>query len=210
MIVSGQFNITYKPTPEDPYMAEVWARYDTETRTEESIQGHVGVFVDNHALFHVMSNLDSKDNITHEDEPVMCSYQLAKWFVECWYQYLYEDCTLNLYSLNERMDWYYDHAISNIGNGNYWPDITIWYENEQHNLIFQVPMFTRPDGYNFIGSMVSPSTHTMYRVHRNDLIEAIDNFVQAVLVQCEERGFNNTLLHRDYNALLLERDDDLV
>lgn len=205
MIIDGQFNMTYNPLPEDPQLAEVWARYDEESRLEHSVQGDIGMYVNEHPLLHIATDLDA-DEILHEDEPALHSYQLAKWFVDCWWACIHEDDELSIRNLEHRLDWHYDHCIGTIGNGNYWPDITIWSEDDEHNIIMQMPVFTRPEGYNFTGSDIKPTHCKIYRILKADLVSAIDDFVNSVLHQCEQRGFTYTGLHIIYEELLEERD----
>ena len=191
-MTTSNFEITYQAIPEDEAFAPYWANYDAEAYLESAIEGKVGIFIDNKPLLRTF--VDGH----YINEPTLNSYMLALWFIDCMPYILKESNTLKTLNNETLLTWEYRHNIASIGNGNYWPDIALWNGRQPDTIdIYQTITLTRDDGYNFVGP--DDRLHQHYTVDKELFINAINDFIDSVVEQCNKRGYNNSELEEFQN-----------
>ncbi len=195
----SQFTITYEPQPEDLAMAEHWKKYSKEYYLEEAIEGNLGIFYEGKPILEtIIFNYLPKDQWIITNTPKLRAYRIAQWLIEISWRLFY-DSEPEHTCLAELDDWETTNSLSSLGDGTYWPNLTIWKNNDGINLHVQ-PLYTREDGYNFMGYNRQP--HTILTIEENEFINQRHMLVTKVLKQCTDRNYPKNELQNLYNELL--------
>ena len=130
--------------------------------------------------------------------PHVSGYPLAEWIAWNWWRLRWE---LDRPGAEDgACRWDFAHRMSTIGDGYLWPDITIFSDGLQCFLV-SAPSRS-PDSllFRYLGASRRPEV-----VPAKHLEEAIDGFVDEVLIRLEDRKLSDTNLHRLWKDLATER-----
>ena len=136
--------------------------------------------------------------------PYVSGYPLAEWLAWNWWRLRWEFARPA--AEDGACRWDFAHRLSTIGDGYVWPDITIFSDGLQCSLVSEPSR--SPDSllFRYIGASRRPET-----VPAKSLEEAVDGFVEDVLLRLEDRKLSDTNLHRLWKDLAMERaTPDLV
>lgn len=131
--------------------------------------------------------------------PHVSGYPLAEWFAWNWWRIRWE---LGRPSVEEAaIRWDFAHRMPTIGEGYAWPNITIFSDGKESFLASRPSECPEAVLFRYFGA---PGQQT---VPAGELEEAIDGFVEKVLMQLDGRELRATNLHHLWAELKEEREN---
>ncbi len=121
------------------------------------------------------------DSRTLRHGPHVAGYSLAEWLIWNWWRLRWEiGHSSDEYS---RRHWAFAHRLTTVGEGYAWPNITI--RSDGMNSFLSSEPSRRRDGvlFQYLGSAKSEMVPAV------ELEEAIDGFVEGILVRLDDRAF---------------------
>ena len=130
--------------------------------------------------------------------PYVSGYPLAEWLAWNFWRLRWELDRPG--AEDDACRWDFAHRTSTIGDGYPWPDITIFSDGLQCFLV-SAPSRS-PDSllFRYLGASRRPEV-----VPAKHLEDAIDGFVEDILIRIEDRKLSDTNLHRLWKDLATER-----
>lgn len=129
--------------------------------------------------------------------PLLSAYHLAEWLVWNWWRLRWEP-------RGRDQGWTFAHALSSIGEGYVWPNLTIYPDGERVTLVMQS---SNPGGefaFRYIRDYIGA-------IPASDFEATIGRFVEQVLGQLEAEGLRGSNLETLWTELGEERrDSDLA
>lgn len=124
---------------------------------------------------------------------LLSAYHMAEWVAWNWWRLRWEP---NGYG----PAWRFAHAMSTIGEGYVWPNVTIYPDGERVTIAARSSNPADEFSFRYINEYVGA-------VPAVDFERAIERFVLQVLGQLEAEGLRNTNLERIWNDLQVELHD---
>ena len=140
------------------------------------------------------------DERCYDSGPYVSGYHLAEWLVWNWWRLRWEPrFPSNLPSY----DWDMSHRMPAVGEGYFWPNITVSSDGFQCDLTSERSNPSDSPFFYYIGApeITIPST---------DFESAVDRFVLLVLERLDSDGIRSTNLHTLCDDLKSERNDPEV
>ena len=170
---------------------------DAESREESATFGEFVVTANN---CHLTEGQDAESRKLC-DGPHVSGYPVAEWLAWNWWRIRWE---LGIPS-NEKVksSWDFAHCMSCIGEGYFWPNITVYSDGK----------------FSFLSSDRSiPGSKALFRylggsrqtVSCNELESAVDIFVDSILDRLNKRKLCDTNLHVIWQALKEERTNEQI
>ena len=145
--------------------------------------------------------IDVKDDGRHYSSgPCVSGYHLAEWLVWNWWRLRWEP---RFPSKAPSYDWNMTHCMPAIGEGYFWPNITISSDGFQCDLTSERSNPSDSPLFYYIGA--PPIT-----ISATDFESAIDRFAMIILERLNSGGVRNTNLHTLWDDLNSERNDPEV
>ena len=129
--------------------------------------------------------------------PYASGYHLAEWLIWNWWRLRWEP---RFPSSAPSYDWNMSHCMPAIGEGYFWPDITISSDGFQCDLTSER---SNPSDSPFSHYIGAPAV----TIPATDFESAVDRFARVILEQLRSNGIRNTNLQTLWDDLESERTD---
>ena len=145
--------------------------------------------------------IDVNDNGRHYSSgPYVSGYHLAEWLVWNWWRLRWEP---QFPSSSPSYDWDMTHCMPAIGEGYFWPNITISSDGFQCDLTSERSNPSDSPLFYYIGA-------PQITISASDFESAVDRFAMLILERLSSDGVRDTNLHTLWDDLNSERNDPEV
>ena len=169
---------------------------DTGSAEERATFGLLAITANDHLLTEGVE----ADSQSVRHGPYLAGYPLAEWFVWNWWRLMWEFGRPLDSSAIRR--WRFSHCIQTVGDGYVWPNVTI-HSDGQNAFLWSTPSSANATVlFRYLGAT------RREEVPVATLEWVIDEFVSQIRSRLDAEGLGETNLHRLWNDLKNERDDD--
>ncbi len=165
---------------------------------ERSAYGLLEISAAGHLLTAAIGVEDGKSN--YHNGPCVSGYHLAEWLVWNWWRLR---CEPRLPSNASSYDWDMSHRMPAIGEGYFWPNITISSDGLHCDLASERTNPSDSPSFYYIGAPA-------ITIPASEFENAVDRFVPVTIERLRDNGINNTNLQTLWDDLDTERNDPEV
>ncbi len=133
--------------------------------------------------------------------PYIPGCHIAEWLVWNWWRLRWEVRQLRRLDEDTLVNWNFAHQMSTIGEGYVWPNVTIFSDGVWSCLSSEPSIDPEAVLFRYLGAS------GRQWVRAETLENAIDGFVEDILMQLDRKGIRNSNLHRLWNDLSEEREN---
>jgi len=128
--------------------------------------------------------------------PLVSGYHVGEWIAWNWWRLRYEP-------RSSAAEWWRAHIMTAIGEGYFWPNLTIHSDGVRTVLIAKPSARADAKPFRYLGAVPVVVSSIGFE-------DAVDSFIPRLLARLRDRGVSDTDLDRSWREVLSERADPVV